>query len=362
MLSHRHLKRAAMPLIAILAWAGLAVAPALAQETTGHTTVWIPEDASTTGAAIDLLFNFILYLTSAVGIAVFVVLIIFLVKYRHQPGRHAKFIHGNNKLETVWTLIPTLILALIAVFSQSTWSQVKSYDNMPNPATDPDVVHVEVIGRQFKWYYHYPGADGKMGPRKWAKIDPLSSNPEELIGLHRGENLLIEQEDGTRVELWGEVTEENDDTLTLATYEYDNAVKDWVEVSRTLDAASVVARNEYGKDDLVTSVMYIPVNRKVYMEISSVDVIHSFWLPNFRVKQDAMPGLNARAWLEATKTSAQVIGTDEQGNPKPFEIVCAELCGQGHYTMKGLMYVVSDADYQAFLDEQALYLPGDDDW
>src|SRR5690606_32176277 len=102
----------------------------------------------------------------------------------------------------------------------------------------------------------------------------------------------------------------------------------WEPSTLTIRKENIESRNQDGKDDLVTSQMYIPVNRKVFLEISSVDVIHSFFLANFRLKQDAMPGLTSRAWLEATKTSAQVIGTEANGAPKPFDIICAELCGQ----------------------------------
>jgi cytochrome c oxidase subunit II len=93
-----------------------------------------------------------------------------------------------------------------------------------------------------------------------------------------------------------------------------------------------------------------------------VDVIHSFYLPNFRVKQDAVPGLNGQVWLEASKTSAQVMGTEADGSPKPFDIVCAELCGAQHYAMRGQLFVVSQEDFEEFLRVEASYLTfGDDD-
>ena len=149
----------------LIALAAIDVSPAAAQgpETTGQRGWWLPENVFPAAEQIDLLFNFILYLTSAICVAVFAVMIVFLIKYRHQPGRHGKFIKGNSKLEVVWTLIPTVILALIAVFSQATWSNIKQF-----PATAPgeQVVEMEVIARQFAWYFHYPGQDGKLGPRR----------------------------------------------------------------------------------------------------------------------------------------------------------------------------------------------------
>lgn len=296
-------------LAAVVATILFALSPtvALAQadaspETTGDFNWWLPVDVSTTGAGIDAIFNVILWITSVVFVGVFGVMLYYLIRYRYQAGRSAIFVHGNNRLETVWTLIPALILALIAVFSQSTWSQIKSYDSMPQ---GDDVIHVDVIGRQFAWYFHYPGEDGEFGPRRMDLVNPQSTEPGELIGLDRND--------------------------------------------------------PRGKDDLIAAELYLPVNRQVRMRVTSVDVIHSFFLPNFRIKQDTVPGLNAQVWLEATRTSAEVIGRFAGGDPKPFDIVCAELCGQAHFKMKGSLYVVSQQEFEAFLEREAAFLPSDDD-
>jgi len=275
-----------------------AASPLWAQETTPHHTWWLPVNVFPATEAVDKLFYFILYLTGAVNIGVFVVLGYFLVKYRHKEGRQATFIHGNNGLEATWTLVPTLVLALTAVFSQSTWSQIKSPANMP---TGDDVVQVRIVARQFAWYFHYPGADGKFGPRRTSLVDATASEPDKLIGLDR------------------------------------------------TDPA--------GKDDILAVKMVIPVNQKVHISsLTSVDVIHSFFLPNFRIKQDAVPGLNGEAWLLANTTSAQVMGANADGSPKPFDIVCAELCGQGHFKMRGQLFVVSQEEFNKFLETEASYL------
>lgn len=299
---------------ATVAAAALLLPPSMAvgqdTATVGETTVWLPENVSTFGGSIDALFYFILYLTGVVGVAVFVVLGIFLYQYRHKPGRAATFIHGNNKLETVWTLVPTLILALTAVFSQTTWSQVKTPFTPPTPQEilSGQKVEIEVVAKQFEWYFRYPGADGVLGERRRELID-TAGGPAEQIGL---------------------------------------------------DTSGA------GADDFVVQQMVIPVDRPVYIHLTSRDVIHSFFLPNFRVKQDAVPGLVSKVWLEATKTSGDVVGTDptfpltvyveETGevqtitDARPFDIVCAELCGQGHFKMRGMMYVVTQQEYERFVE------------
>ncbi len=91
-------------------------------------------------------------------------------------------------------------------------------------------------------------------------------------------------------------------------------------------------------DDFVSrNALHIPVDRPVRVNLRAEDVLHSFFLPAFRVKQDAVPGMMTPVWFEATRTGE-------------FTLACAELCGLGHYRMKGSVTVHSQADFQSWLD------------
>lgn len=95
-------------------------------------------------------------------------------------------------------------------------------------------------------------------------------------------------------------------------------------------------------DDVITlNEMHVPLDRPVYLKIKSKDVIHSFYLPNFRVKQDAMPGSITRLWFEAKK-------------PGHFEIGCAQHCGANHYKMRGWITIESQQDYDQWLKDEAV--------
>jgi cytochrome c oxidase subunit 2 len=147
----------------------------------------------------------------------------------------------------------------------------------PPPA---DAVLIEVTGQQFAWNVRYPGKDGVLG-----KTDHLQASQDNPIGL----------------------------------------VKD--------DPAA--------KDDLLLlNQIYLPKDRPVRVQVRSMDVIHSFFLPNFRVKQDAMPGMTIDIWFTPT----------ELGD---FEIACAEHCGLGHYRMRGAVHVVPAADLEKTVAEAA---------
>jgi len=86
--------------------------------------------------------------------------------------------------------------------------------------------------------------------------------------------------------------------------------------------------------------MHVPVHRKVIVQLQSKDVIHSFFLPEFRLKQDVVPGMTIRAWVQPTQTGE-------------FEVACAELCGLAHYRMRGFFNVVSETQFRAWLSTQA---------
>ena len=132
---------------------------------------------------------------------------------------------------------------------------------------------------QFAWYFRYPGPDGKFGASDPKLIDPSSGN-EAAIGLD------------------------------------------------TTDPAS--------KDDIVSGTMYLPVGREVDLRERAIDVIHSFYVPSMRFKQDAVPGLEIHMHFTPTE-----IGD--------YEIACAELCGLGHYKMHGMLKVVSQEDFDKWL-------------
>src|SRR6476660_889328 len=115
------------------------------------------------------------------------------------------------------------------------------------------------------------------------------------------------------------------------------------------DVSLVTASNQLGldandpaaKDDIVVpGELHVPVDRSVIIELSSKDVIHNFCLPHMRIAQDAIPGSIIPMWFKPIKTGE-------------FEVVCGQLCGLGHYSMKGQLVVDEPAAYQDWLKEQA---------
>jgi cytochrome c oxidase subunit 2 len=157
---------------------------------------------------------------------------------------------------------------------------------------DHEALLVQVTGEQFAWNVHYAGPDGVFG-RTDIKLLDLQSNP---LGLDR------------------------------------------------TDPAA--------KDDVTTlNQLYLPVNKPIVVRLRSKDVIHSFGVPEFRVKQDAIPGLTIPIWFVPTITTAEM--RQQTGNPEfQYEIACAQLCGLGHARMRGFVTVQSPAEFQKWMEEQ----------
>jgi cytochrome c oxidase subunit II len=150
---------------------------------------------------------------------------------------------------------------------------------------------VQVTGEQFAWNVHYPGADRVFG-RTDIKLLDLQSNP---LGLDRS------------------------------------------------DPAA--------KDDITTvNQLYLPVNRQIIVRLRSKDVIHSFGVPEFRVKQDAIPGLTIPIWFVPTITTAEM-RTQTGNSGFQYEIACAQLCGLGHARMRGFVTVQSGEEFQKWMEE-----------
>lgn len=145
---------------------------------------------------------------------------------------------------------------------------------------EPGALQVEVTGVQFVWNFRYPGPDGKFGRINPKDIDASIGNP---LGL-----------------------DPNDPA---------------------------------GKDDIVTSDLYLPVGRQIELMLRSQDVIHSFFVRELRIKQDTVPGLVIPVHFTVNKT----------GN---YEITCNQLCGLGHYHMHAILHVLSDSDFQQWEKKQ----------
>jgi cytochrome c oxidase subunit 2 len=143
-----------------------------------------------------------------------------------------------------------------------------------------DATEIEIVGQQWQWSYRLPGADGTLG-----SVDTRLITPENPLGL--------------------------------------------------------VAGDPAGQDDVIIQGgdLHLPIGRPVKVLLRSIDVLHDFYVPEFRAKMDMIPGSVTYFWFTPTRTGS-------------FDVLCAELCGMGHAIMRGRVVVQTEAEYQTWLGDQ----------
>jgi cytochrome c oxidase subunit 2 len=277
---------------------------------------WLPPGESTHADSVDNLFYLILWITGFFFILTEALLIVFMYRYASGPdGKRRVYtssgpnvfqqifkpvtdlIHDQHRLELTWTIIPGVVLLLIAFVQVDAWANIK-YTARFQQITEADKqepLPIEVTARQFEWRMRYP-------------------NPKRLM------ECLTNPEKGKRF-----AKERHVDDVHLV-----NEIHTWKE-------------------------------QRVLVFLRSTDVIHSFNIPHMRIKQDSLPGKVIPVWFKprkdtfnakynATKKRWEDGLPDESGRPKIWEIPCAELCGWGHYHMIGRVYVhETKADFDQWL-------------
>lgn len=249
---------------------------------------WLPPNAAAHGAQIDGTINWVHVLMGVLFVGWLAFFIIALWRFRRSRNPVANHTGVTGHTST-WLEVGVAVAEAILLVGLSIPLWADRVERFP---PEEDATVVRLVAEQFAWNAHYPGPDGVFGRTSIDKID-LQSNP---LGLDRD------------------------------------------------DPAA--------KDDVTTvNQLYLPVNKPAIVHLSSKDVIHSFNVPEFRVKQDAVPGISIPVWWVPTVTTAEM----RQRLNKPefvYEIACAQLCGLGHYRMRGFVTIQEPAEFQAWMDEQ----------
>lgn len=163
-----------------------------------------------------------------------------------------------------------------------------------------DALVFEITGKQFNWIVRHPGSDKELGDYNYRKIDAINQ-----VGIDYS------------------------------------------------DKASF--------DDIMPKELHVPVNTPVKLNIRSRDVLHNVFLPHFRIKMDAVPGIVNTIWFVPTKTTAEM--REEMGDQEfNYEIVCNQICGRGHFGMRSTIVVDSKEDYQEWLAQQEPFLEKNPDF
>jgi cytochrome c oxidase subunit 2 len=199
-----------------------------------------------------------------------------LALFRYRDrGQRVRYFEGNNTMEIIWTLATLVLFVGLGIYAEKAWASVHFVD------ASPSALPIEVTGQQFAWNFRYAGPDGVFGRTR-----------PDLVSASTG------------------------------------------------NAVGVDPADPAGKDDIISpGEIVVPAGRQVDLILKSLDVTHSFFVRELRLKQDAVPGMTIHLHFTANTT-----GT--------YEVACAELCGLGHYKMRATMMVVSEADFEKWIQEQ----------
>jgi cytochrome c oxidase subunit 2 len=239
---------------------------------------WMPPNYSAHGGELDALSLWVHYLMAVLFVGWGLLFVFMLLRFRRSKHPVAVY-HGTKSHASKWAEIAVFAIECVLLFGISipAWSR---WTRRPEGAKN--ALEVRVVGEQFAWNVHYPGADhvfGRTRPELMTSSNPLGIDPTDPNA--------------------------RDDVSSL---------------------------NQF----------HMELNRDVVIRLSSKDVIHSFFLPYMRVKQDAIPGMEVPVHFKPLKTTGS----------ETWEIACAQLCGLGHYRMKGQYRVETKADFDKWFSEQ----------
>ncbi|MAR89679.1 MAG: cytochrome c oxidase subunit II [Pseudomonadales bacterium] len=230
----------------------------------------------------------------AIGVVVFGAMFYSMIKHRKSKGYKASQFHESTAVEVVWTIVPFIILILMAI--PATKVLIEMNDTRDSALT------VKITGSQWKWHYEYLEWEGKGSPGV-DYYSVLSTPSEEIMRPIRASGLFPKN-------------------TAQDSYRPDGQYP---------------AQNELYKQD-VDKPLVIPTGRKVRFLITSDDVIHSWWVPDFAVKRDAIPGFINELWTQVP-----------EGKEGIYRGQCAELCGKDHAFMPVVVDARSPEEFEQWL-------------
>ena len=288
-----------MPIPSALITLLLGMALVLAGLWVGYNVPLLPLDASSNAPIYDALFQVLLSIGTILFVGIIGLLIFSLVRFRRREGDNGDgaAIEGNLPLEIVWTAIPAVVVLFVGIYSYDIYERMGGMTSL----NDHGAMHASQPAAD----HHHHGGDHESASAVLAS-SPSASTPNQ---------------EPRRV--WGGIGVNTSGTESLS-----------VDVT----AMQFAFIFHYPEANIITGELHIPVNQPVSLNMEARDVIHAFWVPQFRLKQDVIPGQPTLLSFTATR-------------PGTYPIICAELCGPYHGGMRSSVVVHESADFDAWLSK-----------
>lgn len=277
-----------------------------------HYDLLLPEQVSEQAPLVDNLFAVMLIIATALFFVVQGALFIFAFVFRRREGDDSDGspVEGNIPLEIVWTAIPAIIVIGLGVYSVEVYAEMGGFD----PAGET----LMMAGHPA----HHHGTSPHL------MDSAIAGSLDEMEAMESGDMM---PEEAVNVAYTYGIGEPS--TAAGTSTDPDLVVN--------VTGMQYAWLFEYPDTGIIDGELHIPIGKSVQLNISAVDVIHSLWLPQFRLKQDAIPGQPSQLRVVATKTGS-------------YPIVCAELCGSYHGSMRTQVVIHEQADYDEWVASMQL--------
>ena len=280
--------------------------------------VLLPEAASEHGSEYDGLMWVTFSVIFFVQTITQALLYYFSYKYRGVKGKKALFYADNDRLEAIWTIIPTIVLAVLILYGLYTWNDVMFVEE------NEDALVVELYAQQFNWKVRYGGEDNVLGDANVRFLQDFDG--KNLVGI--------------------DVTDPN------------------------------------GLDDIVVQELHLPVGKEIQFKMRSQDVLHSAFMPHFRAQMNCVPGMITEFAFTPIKTTEQmrmepdviskvrkineirefnskelIAQGEEALEPYVFDylLLCNKICGASHYNMQIKIIVETENEFNKWIKSQQTF-------
>jgi cytochrome c oxidase subunit 2 len=267
----------------------------------GQNNHLLPEQASLQAPLIDNLFNVMVTISTALFLVVMGAMLLFMVQFRYRKGDESDGIpiEGNLQLEAFWTAVPAIIIVFLGVYTVQVFDKMGGF----NPG--------DHAGHMSHMAHNHQAQEAGM------VADAGVSDVTEVAVEGQPENKLPVYGYGAAPDRRGK---QADVIVNVKGIQYA-----WL--------------FSYPETNITAGELHIPVGKEVQLKLSAGDVIHSFWVPQFRLKQDAIPGEPTELRFTATKVGE-------------YPVVCAELCGAYHGGMRTRVIVHTPEEYDQWVAQQ----------
>ncbi len=309
----------------------------------------LPRAASEHGELIDVLQDVSFVIISLAYLIVQPLLWYFAYKYRFKKNNKALYFAHDNKLEIAWTIFPAIIFTGLIFYGLTIWNAAMSLSS-----DDEDKIIIELYARQFDWTARYTGADGVLGEANYTMISGNNS-----LGIVTKEtiddqlNAINEEIERIDREIARFPAKERLKDLEVARARSINQLKVVSDYKRKLESQSF---NE-AYDDVVINPggeIRIPKGKRIELKMRSQDVIHSAYLPHFRVHMYCVPGMETSFSFVPTITSFEM--QKKLGNKDfDFLLFCNNICGAAHWNMQMNIIVEEEEDFNRWMAEQKTF-------